>query len=142
MKHLIITLTTAFIAAGPAAAQAYTGEHRGTVWPANLARPGTAAQANTGASMDDVTTRNVAELMNQIRTMLRQTVQIMGKSRHLDQDGTRTMSEIMARLSSQLRAMSQGMNRGTMDRAHMFHLQQHMNRIGKLIRSMEQQAGI
>lgn len=95
--------------------------------------------SRTAQMMSHEMMRNMTRIMQHMQTMTRDMNRIMEKSKTMDQTRTREMARIMEQLSQAMHKMSQGMEKGEMDKNMVQEMERHMNQISNMIKAMEQQ---
>lgn len=81
--------------------------------------------------------RDMTQMMTRMQEMLRDTTRTMEQLHTMDQNRQREMSQIMLQLSEHLRALSQDVASGTMDRDRTHKMDQDLDRIRDMIKDMQ-----
>jgi hypothetical protein len=98
----------------------------------------TQSQMMQSQMMTQEMTRDMAKLMQQLTVMTQDMDRLMLKDKTMDKTRTQDMARVMDQLSQAMHTMSQNMANGNLDQKTMREMEQHMNKIREMIKTMEQ----
>lgn len=103
------------------------------------ASPGTQmSSTHSSQMMTREMMRNMSKIMDQMNIMTRDMKRIMDKTGDMDQLRVRDMARVMEQLSQAMQTMSQQMAKGEMNKNMLQEMEQHMNQIRNMIKTVEQ----
>lgn len=131
MKKLITLFMILTFVSFSALADMMGGRHMTSGGQMRSSQP---AQMMSREMMHDMT-----GVMQQMHSMTRDMNRIMENTDHMNHARTQEMSHAMEQLSQAMHQMSQHMANGTFNKKMTHEMDQHMSKIGDMIKHMEQQ---